>query len=501
MNKNTFVKFSLTLVSAAVLAACGSSGGKGGAEAPQGPSPAELERQRLEAERIRLENERKAKIAAIPASFGHQFTQKNTSNLNVGFGTETSSKSSDVKASTYALDASLDTIVIGVENLEDGKRKLVYLEDFDFRGNTDNTVGQHTLAHIHLIAADPNNHIKAGETKNENTARTGGKSRTKTEFKGDETGTALVLEKDRQVYLATGAKGTAGVTIANNGTLRNLQDTVAEVYGNRTFLAGDSEQAQGVAEGLAKNAALENAPFLTEDKKAGTLNFVQYGRVTSKLDKIKIADVRPGLNIDGFETHIASYGKYGETGTENHYFYRSNSAARGNVDTKALIENTYKDGTVKYNGHAVTYGLDHSLTNRATGVPNAVGYHKELVSGTHVQATLDLNKQTVVGSLYDVWTFGNGSVKPAEISNTLVDFRGDLNTNNGAILGTAVHNGAQGTFQANLFDQVNELGGAVASNEKDASKAWGAVFGAKAVVPSVTSPEGGISATNQSSAQ
>ncbi|MGX3066601.1 transferrin-binding protein-like solute binding protein [Ursidibacter arcticus] len=493
MNKNTFVKFSLTLISAAVLAACGSSGGKGGAEAPKGPSQEELEQQRLEAERIRLENERKAKIAAIPASFGHQFTQKNNSNLNVGFGTETSSKSSDVKASTYALDASLDTIVIGVEDLKDGKRKLVYLEDFDFRGNTDNTVGQHTLAHIHQVAD--------GKTVALNTARTGGKSRTKTEFKGDQTGTALVLQKDRQVYLAAGAKGTAGVTIANNGTLRNLKDTVAEVYGNRTFLAGDSEQAQGVAEGLAKNAALENAPFLTEDKKAGTLNFVQYGRVTSKLDKIKIADVRPGLNIDGFETHIASYGKYGEEGTENHYFYRSNSAARGNVDAKALIEKTYKDGTVKYNGHAVTYGLDHSLTNRATGVPNAVGYHKELVSGTHVEATLDLNKQTVVGSLYDVWTFGNGSVKPAEISNTLVDFRGDLNTNNGAILGTALHNGAQGTFQANLFDQVNELGGAVASTEKDAGKAWGAVFGAKAVVPSVTTPDDGISATNQSPAQ
>ena len=66
-----------------------------------------------------------------------------------------------------------------------------------------------------------------------------------------------------------------------------LAKSVAEVYGHRTFLSGvsaDENRAQG------DDTVLANAPFTAKDADgkytAGSkLNYVQYGRVTSKITR------------------------------------------------------------------------------------------------------------------------------------------------------------------------------------------------------------------------
>jgi len=161
MKNNKFIKFSLTVACAAVLAACGSSGGSGDDEAAKQQA---AQQQAAQQQQAAAEAAAKAKAeaeaaaaAAAPAvgsstsDVGAKFVKKTQSNLNVGEGVETNSKSSkDITSMTVELHPSLDTVVVAVPLNADGSvnehAKQAYLEDFDFRGNTANTSGEHTLA-------------------------------------------------------------------------------------------------------------------------------------------------------------------------------------------------------------------------------------------------------------------------------------------------------------------------------------------------------------------
>ena len=486
MKNNKFIKFSLTVACAAVLAACGSSGGSGDDEAAkQQAAQQQAAAQQAAAEaaaKAKAEAEAAAKASSAVGSstsdVGAKFVKKTQSNLNVGEGVETNSKSSVSPTNmTVELHPSLDTIVVAIPVDKDGNpvenAKQAYLEDFDFRGNTANTTGMHTLNHIYKTA-DGSTTVGA--------ARNGGEASTKTDTKGTQSGLAYVYEEGRLNYTRK-AEGNNVVDTKAARTDARLADSVAEVYGHRTFVAGDSE-VRNEANG---ETGLANAPFTAKDAAgkytAGSeLTRVQYGRVTSKLHGVFEKDLKDGKDVAQYGTKVASFGGYGENGTEDNYFYRGVNSTPYSATLASDLKNIYfgseaAAGKLHYQGHAVTYNLDKDYEDKS-GLPNALGAEYALVSGTHVAADIDLASKNVTGRLYNRWTETNTQQKVIPHDVELAKFNGTL-ANNGSISGSATkHNGDEGVLKASLYGaQAQELGGAIASN--DTVNNWGASFGAK----------------------
>ena len=500
MKNNKFIKFSLTVACAAVLAACGSSGGSSNNdEAAKQAAAQQAAAQQAAAEKAAAEKAAAEKAAAAEAlvaktvDVGAKFVKKTQSNLNVGEGVETNSKSSVTPTNmTVELHPSLDTIVVAVPLNADGsvntQAKQAYLEDFDFRGNTANTSGEHVLKHIYMN----------GTTKDTSRGRVDGESATKTASMGenDTDGKAYVYEENRLNYTHK-AEGKNVVDTKDARTDERLRSSVAEVYGHRTFVAGNSEE-KNIADG---DTVLANAPFTAKDADgkytAGSkLNYVQYGRVTSKLHAVQEADLKDGKDVAQYGTKVASYGQYGENGTEDNYFYRGVNNTPYSATLASDLKNIYfgseaAAGKLHYQGHAVTYNLDKDYEDKS-GLPNALGAEYALVSGTHVAADIDLASKNVTGNLYNRWTETNTQQQVKEHNVELANFAGTL-ANNGSISGSATkHDGAQGVLKASLYGaQAQELGGVISSN--DTANNWGASFGAKVqntpyVAPAVVTP-------------
>ena len=500
MKNNKFIKFSLTVACAAVLAACGSSGGSSNNdEAAQQAAAQQAAAQQAAAEKAAAEKAAAEKAAAAEAAVaktvdvGAKFVKKTQSNLNVGEGVETNSKSSVAPTNmTVELHPSLDTIVVAVPLNADGsvntQAKQAYLEDFDFRGNDANTSGEHVLKHIYMN----------GTTKDTSRGRVDGESATKTASMGenDTDGKAYVYEDGRLNYTRK-AEGKNVVDTKDARTDARLADSVAEVYGHRTFVDGDSE-VKNIADG---DTVLANAPFTAKDADgkytAGSkLNYVQYGRVTSKLNAVQEADLKDGKDVAQYGTKVASFGGYGENGTEDNYFYRGVNNTPYSATLASDLKNIYfgseaAAGKLHYQGHAVTYNLDKDYEDKS-GLPNALGAEYALVSGTHVAADIDLASKNVTGNLYNRWTETNTQQQVKEHNVELANFAGTL-ANNGSISGSATkHDGAQGVLKASLYGaQAQELGGVISSN--DTTNNWGASFGAKVqntpyVAPAVVTP-------------
>ena len=506
MKNNKFIKFSLTVACAAVLAACGSSGGSSNND--EAAQKAAAQQQAAQQQQAAAEAAAKAKAEAEAAAaqaaaaeaavaktidVGAKFVKKNQSNLNVGEGVETNSKSSVAPTNmTVELHPSLDTIVVAVPLNADGsvntQAKQAYLEDFDFRGNTDNTSGEHVLKHIYMN----------GTTKDTSRGRVDGESATKTASMGenDTDGKAYVYEENRLNYTHK-AEGKNVVDTKDARTDERLRSSVAEVYGHRTFVAGNSEE-KNIADG---DTVLANAPFTAKDADgkytAGSkLNYVQYGRVTSKLHAVQEADLKDGKDVAQYGTKVASFGGYGENGTEDNYFYRGVNNTPYSATLASDLKNIYfgseaPAGKLHYQGHAVTYNLDKDYEDKS-GLPNALGAEYALVSGTHVAADIDLASKNVTGNLYNRWTETNTQQQVKEHNVELANFAGTL-ANNGSISGSATkYDGAQGVLKASLYGaQAQELGGVIASN--DTANNWGASFGAKVqntpfVAPPVVTP-------------
>lgn len=397
------------------------------------------------------------------------------------------------------LHRSLDTIVVGEELDKDGKPvaggKVIYLEDFDFRGNTGFAEGKFTLQHIHVG--------KSTTDAEDRTTAEGEGSETKTNKKGKQSGEALVYHEGRVNYTTDRASGvkTDGTLETDNAALpkyqsRAVKDTVAEVYGARTNASANEYGTQLTQTTDTKNAPFQGGVVVTQDKEkqtvytaAGELKRVQYGRVTSTLHNVNLgtvdangnrtgSDLRDGKEIGKTATFIAGYGQQGTEGTEDQYFYRG----LDNVSKKELdaLKKAQPDAKLTYNGHAVTYGINNSYYSAdAISVPNAVGANVGFVSGTHATATVDLKDNTVQGSLYNNWFAGHYKDGEKIRKADVVTFEGTL-ADNGNIAGTAtrLEDKAPGVFGATLFgEKADELGGIISSNDKK-DKAWGAVFGA-----------------------
>lgn len=469
---------------------------------------------KIEADKLAAEEKKKADEAAAAAeaanndhqvltskvktkgeSFvGFKHVVKNNSNLGTNNSDKQESKADVPEGMNVQLpDTSLQTIVVG----EDKKaNKVVYLEKFDV--TTAAAPGKATMANVYYrtntkspSATTSTEEALVYQAGRKNYTNNYGKTLDGVNKAPGAAGNAEILDVSTTPtptpYSAntppTGSTAPA-VAPANGGfDTRNGQGEVAEVYGRKTTTSGN------------------NLPLVDAE-----LNHVQYGRVTSALHSRKVENMKAGMGTGSATgTVIGSYAKMKDNGSESHYFYRGvdNTTAAQLADVKT------KYAKFDYAGHAVSYGLDNNYNGglgkgSTTAIPTALNPNVDiqpyaaLVSGNHVKATVDLTNNTVNGSIYNEWfdgtketpmtggVAGTPDYKGQVVPVTLVEFNGTL-APNGNIAGTSTYkataaDNASGLLGATLFGAgASELGGTVASDNKEPGKAWGATFGAKRV--------------------
>ena len=478
MTTNSVSKFSLTIIAALVLAACGSSGSsKPNANStnttPSVPAP-KPEQKPAPTTDARNENHQdlSAALTADTAFTGAKHVVLKDSNLITNQNPGEVSSKSDKPEVLQVRDPhrSLDTIVVAETRNKDGKlipdAPSFYLEDFDFRTTattaaTDATAGVKTLTHIYK-----------GQTTTGGNTRTATDTKTATEGTGN--GKVYVYQTDRVNYLHNydgtvvnkdGSALTSAAATINKQ--RDLNKTVAEVYGYRTFAEGADSSA---AQTNIKDVAQANAPFLPTNH--AQLEKVQYGRVTTQLSGQNIGTLKDGLPVGSLTTKVVGYGEYGDKGTEDHYFYRGIDPTTADQLAKLKAAGSKK---LSYAGHALTYGNIKPAPS-AANIPTAIGVSGQLIEGTRVQATVDLDTNKVAGSLYNTWYIDKNAR-----NIDVVTFEGTVGKS-GSMYGTSTNktdNDSKGMFAATLYNEkATEMGGVVASDAHDKDKQWGAVFGA-----------------------
>ena len=228
--------------------------------------------------------------------------------------------------------------------------------------------------------------------------------------------------------------------------------------------------------------------FLQEMK----LNHVQYGRVTSNIDKLGAAAT---IGKDGniyYQSEIADAGARNPNGTPGEvdtYFYRGTGETKLDNMT-AFFDN--KDniaaGKVSYAGHAVMYGIDNSYHgNQGAPDTNAPG-NAEVAKqglGNLVQASVNIGDRKIDGSIFNVWQVTKADGKDVYRKDNLVTFKGGINGNTATGTSQLAYGSKdEGAFKGSFFgDKAQEFGGSVNSIDKGnyGSAAWGGVFGTQRV--------------------
>ena len=516
MKTNSLAKFSLTIIAAMVLAACGSSGGsdspstnstasttaaqaaaKKAADEAAAAKKAADEAAAKEAAAKKAADEAAAKKAADEAaakkaadeaaaalaaensdrkadnavlrptptgsdlleksSVGAKNVVKNRSNLTTNYSSAKDSTSNTPELmNVQSPDKELKTLVVGqAVDKKDGKVKVTSLAGLENLSKAAPTDGKLTFeAAVKAKKDDKAKDDKA--TVSVYTVQAGRKNYT--ENYGDDPKSKL------KVLNAKGEDASAGNELRKPKS--DNTSIVGQMYGAKiTNVKEDGEET--------------NAPFTQKPYKN-----VQYGSLTSALHAQDISTLGDG---DEKDTKIAKYGYTGTEGTEDNYFYRLNE---NNMDVAGLkkLKNDNPNTVLKYDGHAVTYGIDNSWVGpakpKANSVPTAIVAAEtaaesglSLISGTHVTAKINLNTNVVEGNLYNKWY--DGALKGVK-DVRLVDFTGSM-SENGNIAGTSHNNinNTGGLFGASLNKEATEMGGVVSSNDHTAGGKWGAVFGAQ----------------------
>ena len=527
MKTNSLAKFSLTIIAAMVLAACGSSGGSDSpstnstasttaaqaaakkaadeaaaakkaadqaaaakkaadeAAAKKAADEAAAKKAADEAAAKKAADEAAAKKAADEAaaalaaensdrkadnavlrptptgsdlleksSVGAKNVVKNSSNLTTNFSSKTDSTSNTPELmNVQSPDKDLKTLVVGQAPDNKGTVKVAYLAGLENLSKAAPTDGKLTFeAAVKAKKDDKAKDDKA--TVSVYTVQAGRKNYT--ENYGDDPKSKL------KVLNAKGEDASAGNELRKPKS--DNTSIVGQMYGAKiTNVKEDGEET--------------NAPFTQKPYKN-----VQYGSLTSALHAQDISTLENGGEAD---TKIAKYGYTGTPGTEDNYFYRLNE---NNMDVAGLkkLKNDNPNTVLKYDGHAVTYGIDNSWVGpdktKVNSVPTAIVAAEKapesgLISGTHVTAKINLNTNAVEGNLYNKWY--DGALKGVK-DVRLVDFTGSM-SENGNIAGTSHNNidNTGGLFGASLNKEATEMGGVVSSNDHTAEGKWGAVFGAQ----------------------
>lgn len=544
MKTNSLAKFSLTIIAAMVLAACGSSGGsdspstnstasttaaqaaakkaadeaaaakKAADEAAAAKKAADEAAAAKEAAAKKAADEAAAKKAADEAtakkaadeaaaalaaensdrkadnavlrptptgsdlleksSVGAKNVVKNDSNLTTNHSSAKDSTSNTPELmNVQSPDNELKTLVVGqVPDKNDGNKvKVAYLDGLD-KLKAAPTDGKLKLE---AAAIKDDKDDKAKATVSVYTVEKGRKNYTENYDNDNPDSKLKVLDAE--------GKDLKGEAVAANKLRKSDSTTiVGQMYGAK------------ITDGSVAGATTEekmNAPFTNK-----LYMNVQYGSLTSALHAQDISKLADGVEVENTKiaTKIAKYGYTGTKGTEDNYFYRLNE---NNMDVAGLkkLKNDNPNTVLKYDGHAVTYGIDSKWSgDKANGgsVPTAIvaaetAAESGLISGTHVTAKINLNTNAVEGNLYNKWY--DGALKGVK-DVRLVDFTGSM-SDNGNIAGTSHNNinNTGGLFGASLNKEATEMGGVVSSNDHTAGNKWGAVFGAqltgRETVPSV----------------
>ena len=534
MKTNSLAKFSLTIIAAMVLAACGSSGGsdspstnstasttaaqaaakkaadeaaaakKAADEAAAAKKAADEAAAAKEAAAKKAADEAAAKKAADEAaakkaadeaaaalaaensdrkadnavlrptptgsdllkesSVGAKNVVKNSSNLTTNYSSVKDSTSNTPELmNVQSPDKDLKTLVVGqVADKTDGNKvKVAYLAGLENLSKAAPTDGKLKLEAVATKGKDD----KAKADVFVYTVEAGRKNYTENYGDGDDPKSKL------KVLNAKGEDASAGNALRKPKPDNN--SIVGQMYGAK------------ITDGSVAGATTEekmNAPFTNK-----LYMNVQYGSLTSALHAQDISKLVDGVEVKNTKiaTKIAKYGYTGTEGTEDNYFYRLNE---NNMDVAGLkkLKNDNPNTVLKYDGHAVTYGIDSKWNGgeKANGgsVPTAIvaaetAAESGLISGTHVTAKINLNTNAVEGNLYNKWY--DGALKGVK-DVRLVDFTGSM-SENGNIAGTSHNNidNTGGLFGASLNKEATEMGGVVSSNDHTAEGKWGAVFGAQ----------------------
>ena len=459
MTTNSVSKFSLTIIAALVLAACGSSGSSKPTTnstntTPSANKPAPAPAPKPTTDALSKDHQYLSEALTADTAFtGAKHVVLVDSDLITNQNLDRKVTSVSDKPEVLQVQKphrSLDTIVVA--ETRDGNGKLI--------AATDATAGKKTLTHIYK-----------GQTTTGGTART--ETDTKTATEGTASGDAFVYQTGRANYLhnyngAVVDNTGAPVANANANTQRDLKDTVAEVYGYRTFAEGANSSA---AQTDIKDVAQANAPFLPTNH--AQLKNVQYGRVTTQLSGQNIDTLKAGLPVGSLKTKVVGYGEYDKKGTENHYFYRGIDPTTADQLAKLKAAGSKE---LSYAGHALTYGNIKPAPS-AANIPTAIGVSGQLIEGTRVKATVNLDTNKVTGSLYNTW-YVDKDARNIDV----VTFEGTVGKS-GSMYGTSTNltnpDSKSGMFAATLYSKdASEMGGVVASDAHEPTKQWGAVFGA-----------------------
>ena len=520
MKTNSLAKFSLTIIAAMVLAACGSSGGSDSpstnstasttaaqaaakkaadeaaaakkaadqaAAAKKAADEAAAKKAADEAAAKKAADEAAAKKAADEAaaalaaensdrkadnavlrptptgsdllkesSVGAKNVVKNKSNLTTNFSSATDYTSNTPELmNVQSPDKDLKTLVVGqVPDKKDGNKvKVAYLGGLE-------------------------NLSKAAPTDGKLTFEAAVKAKKDDKAKDDKaTVSVYTVQAGRKNYTENyGGK----IADPEKKTVADPADTDKLREPDHTSIVGQMYGAK--ITDVKEDGKETNAPFTQKPYKN-----VQYGSLTSALHAQDISELADGVKVENTKiaTKIAKYGYTGTEGTEDNYFYRLNE---NNMDVAGLkkLKNDNPNTVLKYDGHAVTYGIDSKWNggDKANGgsVPTAIvaaetAAESGLISGTHVTAKINLNTNAVEGNLYNKWY--DGALKGVK-DVRLVDFTGSM-SENGNIAGTSHNNinNTGGLFGASLNKEATEMGGVVSSNDHTAGGKWGAVFGAQ----------------------
>ncbi|MDO4642258.1 MAG: transferrin-binding protein-like solute binding protein [Cardiobacteriaceae bacterium] len=293
-----------------------------------------------------------------------------------------------------------------------------------------------------------------------------------------------------------GNLSTLGQELNYNSTTGKWEDhhnTTSRIFGRYHLAYADTTSTSKGVKQVSLNSYSGAKSFVAEHEKDKpnkatqysigatpiTLQYVQYGRVTSNLD----LNAGEGKYPDGFIR--SPYANKGDDSSVDNYFYRGTDAT--SIEQMAALPS---DQVATYQGHALMYGIDNSFHGggAARNLPNAFAGNNTtgLALGNFVEAQANFGTKRLIGKVYNEWLLD--PAKAATTRDNLVQFQGQIAGN--TVVGTADRTYITGddnaTFKASFFgEKAQELGGSfnsVADKDKYGSAYgtgdWGGVFGA-----------------------
>lgn len=268
-------------------------------------------------------------------------------------------------------------------------------------------------------------------------------------------------------------------------------DKTTRIFGNKYRDVANNAATNSYRFTQSLNDENEYATDPSLGLQAAKLNHVQYGRVTSNIDKLDnvLTIGKDGLTY--YQSEIGNEGTRlpnGSPSLVDTYFYRG-TGETSTTDMGKFFDNTNNiaQGTVSYTGHAVMYGIDNSYHgnkgNPDTNAPGNAEIAKQGV-GNLVQANVDIGKREINGSIFNVWTLDKGG-NDVYRKDDLVTFGGKINGNTAKGESQLAYGSKdKGAFKGSFFGpNAEEFGGSVNSIDDGlyGNAAWGGVFGTQKV--------------------